>query len=126
MACGVHSSRVWVMAHSLSKMLDAHASAPRDAHLPTLRRAVSLRSTSRDECPNCRYPQIHALLNCVSSSVTAFLNTFSFLWHVCATVALCVGLLLTARHVNPPEYVLTTWTPHTDKHGKGAQGQCVG
>lgn len=60
---------------------------------------------------------IHALLNCVSSSVTAFLNTFSFLWHVCATVALCVGLLLTARHVNPPEYVLTTWTPHTDKHG---------
>ncbi len=74
-----------------------------------------------DSCPHCRHPQIHALLNCVSSSVTAFLNTTSFLWHVCATVALCTGLLLTAQKVNSPAFVLTTWTPNTEKHGKGAK-----
>ncbi|KAG2482819.1 hypothetical protein HYH03_018260 [Edaphochlamys debaryana] len=60
---------------------------------------------------------LHVLLNCVSTSLTAFLNTLSFFWHILATLALCGALLYVAPRLNSAEYVFTTWTPNTERHG---------
>ncbi|KXZ41898.1 hypothetical protein GPECTOR_249g616 [Gonium pectorale] len=60
---------------------------------------------------------LHACLNSISSSVTAYTNTLSFFWHILATTGLCAALLLLPRRLNSAEYVFAAWTPNSDVHG---------
>ncbi|KAG2425113.1 hypothetical protein HXX76_014022 [Chlamydomonas incerta] len=59
----------------------------------------------------------HAILNSLSTHLTSFLATTSFFWHVVATLALCVSMLLIAPRLNSPDFVFTTWTPNSQVHG---------